>query len=84
MTSRTHRHGVAAIACTVLLQLIALQPAHAAAAADTADTVDARALVEHAIELTRSRGSVSELTMNVHRPDWQRTSSLKLKLLVLM
>jgi hypothetical protein len=77
MTSRTHRHGVAAIACTVLLQLLALQPAHAAAAADTADTVDARALVEHAIELTRSRGSVSELTMNVHRPDWQRTSSLK-------
>ncbi len=44
-------------------------------AAGTASS--ARTLVERTIELTRSSGSIAEMTMNVHRPDWQRSSSLK-------
>lgn len=70
---RLHPRGSALrlAACLVfLLQAAFAQPAWPAPA-------DARALVERAIELTRSSGSIAELSMLVHRPDWQRSSTLK-------
>ena len=70
--------------CTTLRCLIALlfllaAPAVHAAADNTrtSTAVSARALVERAIDLTRSRGSIAEMNMSVHRPEWQRSSSLK-------
>lgn len=36
----------------------------------------ARALVAAAIDLTRGQSSYAELGMTIHRPDWQRTSSI--------
>ena len=74
MTAPARRPLLAALGCLALLLCLAPLAAHAASPSASAD---ARALVERAIELTRSRGSISEMTMNVHRPDWQRTSSLK-------
>ncbi len=37
---------------------------------------DARTLVEGAIDLTRGTTSYAEMSMQIHRPDWQRNSSL--------
>ncbi len=37
---------------------------------------DARALVAGAIDLTRGTTSYAEMSMQIHRPDWQRNSSL--------
>jgi outer membrane lipoprotein-sorting protein len=39
-------------------------------------TTDARAIVAGAIDLQRGRTSYAEMTMVVHRPEWQRSSSL--------
>ncbi len=70
------RAAAPASRCSLLLGgllatlLVAVPPAGAAG-------TDVRALVERAIELTRSSGSIAELTMTVHRPDWERSSSLK-------
>jgi len=36
----------------------------------------AQALIERAIDLTRSQGSIATIRMHVHRPDWERTSRL--------
>lgn len=36
----------------------------------------AQALIERAIDLTRSQGSIATISMHVHRPDWERTSQL--------
>ena len=61
-----------------LLLLLVAPALHAAPDnAATSSAASARALVERAIELTRSRGSIAEMTMEVHRPEWQRSSSLK-------
>lgn len=38
--------------------------------------ISARELIAGAIDLTRGRTSYSELSMTIHRPDWQRTSTL--------
>ncbi len=40
------------------------------------DTPTAYDLVAGAIDLTRGRSSYTEMSMTIHRPDWQRTSSL--------
>ncbi len=72
------------------LVLILLLPALAAAAgakppapapeAETTETadpaLDARALIAAAIDLTRGRTSYVSMSMLVHRPDWERSSSL--------
>lgn len=62
------------VAAFGLLLVVALQPCYGAPSQSA--TPSARSLVERAIELTRSRGSIAELTMHVHRPDWQRSSRL--------
>jgi outer membrane lipoprotein-sorting protein len=46
------------------------------AGAGEAEPPDARALVSGALDLVRGLTSYTELTMTIHRPDWQRTSSL--------
>lgn len=38
---------------------------------------DAWQLIAAAIDLTRGRTSFTELSMTIHRPDWERSSSLK-------
>lgn len=38
---------------------------------------DARELIAGALDLVRGRTSYAEMTMLIHRPDWQRTSTLK-------
>jgi len=40
-------------------------------------TPNAHDLIAAVIDLTRGTTSYAELTMTIHRPDWQRTSSLK-------
>lgn len=37
---------------------------------------DARELIAAALDLTRGRTSYADLSMRIHRPDWERTSSL--------
>lgn len=39
--------------------------------------VDARVLVESAMQQWRGKSSVAEMKMTVHRPDWQRTMAMK-------
>ena len=46
-----------------------------AAAGQTAEP-DARAIVEGAIDLTRGATSYAEMSMQIHRPEWERNSSL--------
>lgn len=41
-----------------------------------ADAPDARALIAAAIDQTRGRTSWTEIRMQIHRPDWERTSSI--------
>jgi hypothetical protein len=43
---------------------------------EAVDAFDARGLVEGAIDLTRGTTSFAELSMQIHRPDWERNSSL--------
>ena len=49
-----------------------------AAVASAADNASQRAhdLVAAAIDLTRGKSSYAEMSMTVHRPDWERSSSL--------
>jgi outer membrane lipoprotein-sorting protein len=44
--------------------------------ASAEEVVDAHSLVAEAIDLTRGTTSYAELTMQIHRPDWERNSSL--------
>lgn len=67
----------------VLLLLTVTRSAAAAEASDdrAADAgqgpdITARELVAGAIDLTRGRTSYAELSMTIHRPEWERTSSL--------
>jgi len=72
-------------ACTALF-LFFLLPAVVMAATDLPETtpaegetdtsVSAEDLVAGALDLVRGRTSYTELTMVIHRPDWERTSSL--------
>lgn len=43
-----------------------------------ADTPDARAIVKRAWEHWRGLSSYSEVTMTIHRPDWERTMSMQI------
>lgn len=56
----------------VLLALAALTSLSAAT-----DTPDARQLVKAAMEHWRGTNSYSEMTMTIHRPDWQRSMSMR-------
>ena len=47
------------------------------ASAENDQRLTARDLVAAAIDLTRGRSSYTEMSMVIHRPDWQRTSSLR-------
>ena len=47
-----------------------------AAAALPAGAQDAADIVRAAIDNWRGRSSYGEMTMTIHRPDWERTSSL--------
>ncbi len=42
-----------------------------------ADELDAMALLEGALDLTRGHSSYTEMTMTIHRPDWQRSISME-------
>lgn len=42
-----------------------------------ADTPDARALVKAAMDHWRGTSSYSEMTMTIHRPDWQRVMAMR-------
>ena len=68
---------------TLLLPLFAVSAEQPAAGADplldatpTAPPVTARELIAGAIDLTRGRTSYARMSMTVHRPDWERKSSL--------
>ncbi|MEZ5557279.1 MAG: outer membrane lipoprotein-sorting protein [Pseudomonadales bacterium] len=66
----------AAAAALVFSSLTAVAETAQRESAAAADTVDARALIAAAIDLTRGRTSFVRMTMVVHRPDWERTSTL--------
>ena len=62
---------------TILCAAVALAPLQAATAAEEAPSaLTARELIAAAIDQTRGRTSFAEMEMEVHRPDWQRTSSI--------
>ena len=42
-----------------------------------ADEIDAMALLEGALDLTRGQSSYTEMTMTIHRPDWERSISME-------
>jgi len=44
---------------------------------DTPQTVDASTIVKNAIDYWRSKTSFTEVSMIVHRPDWERTMSMR-------
>ncbi|HSG87971.1 MAG TPA: outer membrane lipoprotein-sorting protein [Pseudomonadales bacterium] len=58
------------------LLLMALPMAMLPAAAAEPQPVDARQLVADAIDQTRGLSSYAEMEMEIHRPDWTRTSSI--------
>ncbi len=61
-----------------LLLLLGSTHGHGAAAGagEDAPLPSARELIAAALDLTRGRTSYAELSMRIHRPDWERTSSL--------
>ncbi len=61
--------------CPLFLALGTLGVVPLGVLADTAQT--ARALVERAIDQTRGRTSFAMMSMTVHRPSWERTSTLE-------
>jgi len=70
-----HRHagaGSPLAAVAILLALSCALPAYA-----VADTPDPRELIRSAMEHWRGINSYSEMTMTVHRPDWERSFSMR-------
>tara|TARA_B100000315_G_scaffold260445_1_gene321954 strand:+ start:35455 stop:36339 length:885 start_codon:yes stop_codon:yes gene_type:complete len=67
---------VVVLLCTFSAPAVAAAAAAAPGSAAHAD-ITARELVAGAIDQTRGISSYAEFTMVVHRPDWERTSSLK-------
>ncbi|HUV20946.1 MAG TPA: outer membrane lipoprotein-sorting protein [Gammaproteobacteria bacterium] len=59
-----------------LLQILLLTSA-ACCSAQAADTADPRALIRAAMQHWRGVTSYSEMTMTIHRPDWQRSFSMQ-------
>ena len=58
--------------CRRIALLLALVPLSAVADELGKPTLDAKALVTGALELTRGDSSYSELTMQIQRPGWQK------------
>ncbi len=74
-----HRHlTTGAALCCVGILVAAAAFAQSARADDpqSDSTARARELIAAAIDLTRGRSSYVELDMIIHRPDWERTSSI--------
>ncbi len=61
--------------CVSLTFAIGVNAEEADTGTDAA-TVTAESLVAGALDLVRGRTSYAEITMVIHRPDWERTSSL--------
>lgn len=59
-----------------LAAAVVVRAQEAGAAAAAVSGVTAEALVAGALDLVRGRTSYSEITMIIHRPEWERTSSL--------
>ena len=59
------------------LCLINILTLASAVSAAEQDEFDARAWIAAAIDLTRGTTSYAEMTMVIHRPDWERSSSLQ-------
>ena len=57
--------------------MLTVSVANAETAAVESDNMTARELIAGAVDQTRGISSYAEFTMVIHRPDWQRTSSLK-------
>jgi len=75
LRNRTPRHAAgnaAPLAATVLLAVLG-----ALSSAGAADTPDPRDLIRAAMEHWRGVTSYSEMTMTVHRPDWERSFSMQ-------
>ena len=47
------------------------------AAAQAADTLDAKKIVREAWDYWRGTSSYAEMTMTIHRPDWERSMSMR-------
>jgi outer membrane lipoprotein-sorting protein len=61
----------------ILMVGLVLSPIHVNAPFAAAQTDDARELVEAAMKHWRGINSYSEMTMTIHRPDWERSISLR-------
>jgi hypothetical protein len=59
-----------------LLSAVWIALAASAAAANIKEVVTAEDLVGGALDLMRGKTSYTELSMTIHRPDWERSSSL--------
>ena len=62
--------------CAVVIALCCVSPLAAGADESAAAPMSAYDLIAGAIDLNRGRTSYSEMSMLVHRPDWERSSSL--------
>lgn len=60
----------------LLMCVLAGPGAVCAATVDAREPVSARDLVAAAIDLTRGRTSYARMSMTIHRPDWERSSTL--------
>lgn len=57
--------------------LLAISLLHGAAAFATASAEDAAAIIKHAIDYWRDVSSYSVIEMTIHRPDWERTMTIR-------
>ena len=57
----------------IILSIVALMPAQGY----SEDGTDARNIIQNAIDHYRGLSSYTEMTMTIHRPDWERTMSLR-------
>lgn len=61
---------------SALMLAACLGPVSATAQELDSEEMTAERLIQGALDLVRGQTSYTELTMKIHRPDWQRTSSL--------
>ncbi len=66
---RSALRTLSSVTLAILLTMVANVP--------RASTVDAKELVRSAIEHWRGLSSYSEMTMTIHRPDWERSMSMR-------
>lgn len=59
--------------CCLLLVLLSAN----CVASDTVEPIDGRALIAAALEHWRGQSSYSEMSMTIHRPDWQRGFTMR-------